>query len=134
MPLLIGCLLVTGIGRYRLFYFLRAETVRCSAIVGDIDLIKVNPKVDVYNAESSEILLFDDGIQVKGQKSQREPKAKPEEKFGSKSANKSQIQRVVTDIAMLQKTNQKFEYITAPIAQQGQDMLPFSCSGKSPDN
>lgn len=100
----------------------------------DIDLIKVNPKVDVYNAESSEILLFDDGIQVKGQKSQREPKAKPEEKFGSKSANKSQIQRVVTDIAMLQKTNQKFEYITAPIAQQGQDMLPFSCSGKSPDN
>ncbi|MBV8886047.1 MAG: hypothetical protein JO235_18915 [Chroococcidiopsidaceae cyanobacterium CP_BM_RX_35] len=55
----------------------------------DIELIKVNPRVDVYNAESSEILLFDDGIQVKGQKSHREPKAKRKARFGSKSANKS---------------------------------------------
>ena len=75
----------------------------------DIELIKVNSKVDIYNAESPEILLFDDGIQVKGQKSHREPKAKPEGKLDSKSTNKSQTQRVITDIAMLQKANQKFE-------------------------
>lgn len=42
----------------------------------DIELIEVNPQVEIYNAESAEILLFDDGIQVKGQKSHREPKAK----------------------------------------------------------
>lgn len=39
----------------------------------DIKQIKVNSKVDIYNPESAEILLFDDGIQVKGQKSHREP-------------------------------------------------------------
>ena len=89
----------------------------------DIELIEVNPKVDIYNTESSEILLFDDGIQVKGQKSHREPKAKPKGKFGSKSADKSPTQRVITDIAMLQKANQKFEYITAPITRHGQDLL-----------
>ncbi len=72
------------------------------------------------------ILLFDDGIQVKGQKSHREPKAKPEGRLGSKSTDKSQTQRVVTDIAMLQKANQKFEYITAPIAQHGQDLLSLA--------
>jgi len=89
----------------------------------DIELIEVNPKVDIYNTESSEILLFDDGIQVKGQKSHREPKVKPKGKFGSKSADKSPTQRVITDIAMLQKANQKFEYITAPITRHGQDLL-----------
>ena len=35
-------------------------------------VIEVNPKVDIYNPESKEILLFDDGIQVKRQKSQRQ--------------------------------------------------------------
>ena len=92
----------------------------------DIELIKVNPKVDIYNRESPEILLFDDGIQVKGQKSHREPKAKLEGKLGSKSAGKSPAQRVVTDIAMLQKANRKFEYITAPITRHGQDLLSLA--------
>ena len=84
----------------------------------DIELIEVNSKVDIYNTELPEILLFDDGIQVKRQKSHREPKAKQEVRFGSKRDGKSQSQRVITDIAMLQKANRKFEYITAPIAQQ----------------
>jgi len=92
----------------------------------DIELIEVNPKVDIYDKESSEILLFDDGIQVKGQKSHRELKAKLGEKFCRKSASKSPTQRVITDIAMLQKANQKFEYITAPITQQGQDLLSLA--------
>lgn len=92
----------------------------------DIELIKVNPRVDIYNSESSEILLFDDGIQVKGQKSHRHPKVKLQGEFDSKSADKSPNQRVITDIAMLQKANRKFEYITAPIAQHGQDLLSLA--------
>ena len=32
----------------------------------DIELIKVNPGVDIYKSESSEILLFDDGIPRQG--------------------------------------------------------------------
>jgi len=32
-------------------------------------VVRVNPKVDLYDSEEKEILLFDDGIQVKSQKS-----------------------------------------------------------------
>ncbi len=34
--------------------------------------LMVNPQIDLYNAQQKEILLFEDGILVKGQKSERE--------------------------------------------------------------
>ena len=38
-------------------------------ILGKTDIeVEVNPKVDIYSSASTKILLFDDGIQVKGQK------------------------------------------------------------------
>jgi hypothetical protein len=40
--------------------------------------VRVNPKVDIYDPEEQEILLFDDGIEVKSQKSKRQPKDKQE--------------------------------------------------------
>jgi hypothetical protein len=92
----------------------------------DIELIEVNPKVDIYNPDLPEILLFDDGIQVKGQKSSRQPKAKQGEEPESKSAQKFHNQRVITDLVMLQKAEQKFEYITAPIERHGQDLLSLA--------
>jgi len=42
--------------------------------------LKVNSKVDIYHPEQKEILLFDDGIQVKGQK----PKGKRQARIGEK--------------------------------------------------
>jgi len=89
----------------------------------DIELVEVNPKVDIYNSEAPEILLFAQGIQVKEQKSHRQPKVKLGEKFGSKSAHKSQNKSVITDIVMLQKANRKFEYIAAPIDEHGRMAL-----------
>lgn len=92
----------------------------------DIKVVKVNLNVDIYNPESAEVMLFDDGIQVKGQKSSRQPKAKLGEESDSKSAHKSKNKSVITDIVMLQKANRKFEYIAAPIDEHGQDLLSLA--------
>lgn len=67
----------------------------------DLNVVEVNPEVDIYNLESKEILLFDDGIQVKGQKGTRQPKAKPGREFESKSVHKSKTSAVITDIVIL---------------------------------
>ncbi len=40
----------------------------------DQQVVKVNQEIDIYNSKSKEILLFDDGIQVKSQKAQRQQK------------------------------------------------------------
>jgi hypothetical protein len=44
----------------------------------DQNVVQANANVDIYNPEEKEILLFDDGIQVKGQKAERYPKLKQE--------------------------------------------------------
>lgn len=97
----------------------------------DIELIGVNPKVDIYDSGAAEILLFDDGIQVKGQKSSRHSKAKPEKEFDSRSTHAFKSKSVITDIAMLQKANQKFEYIAAPIDAHGQGLLSLASMVKA---
>ena len=87
--------------------------------------LKVNPKVDIYNSEEKEILLFDDGIQVKGQKSQRQPL---EQERGDKRQGtlKTKTPAVVTDVVLLQRATVGFEYIAAPINQVGSDLLSLS--------
>jgi hypothetical protein len=86
-------------------------------------VVKVNPKVDIYNPEEKEILLFDDGIQVKGQTASRQPKTK--EGLGNKSQDtlKSKTPAVTTDIVLLQKATGGFEYIASPINGAGEDEL-----------
>jgi len=49
------------------------ESVRETLSKTQGSTLKVNPKVDIYNPEEKELLLFDDGIQVKGQKAQMQP-------------------------------------------------------------
>jgi len=39
-------------------------------------VVRVNPKVDLYDSEEKEILLFDDGIQVKEPKAKRQSPSK----------------------------------------------------------
>lgn len=84
--------------------------------------VKVNPEVDIYNSEQKEILLFDDAIQVKGQKDKRQPKAKLEQLKGQSSL-KSKTSAVITDVVLLQKATRGFEYIAAPIDEAGQELL-----------
>lgn len=96
------------------------------ATLGQVDQlgIRVNPKVDIYNPESKEILLFDDGIQVKGQKAQRQK----ESEQGNNSSNPLQvtISAITTDIVIRQKATAGFEYIAAPINANGEDLLSLA--------
>jgi predicted NAD/FAD-binding protein len=47
------------------------QTVQESLESSISEQIQIKKSVEIYNVEESEILLFDDGIQVKGQKSER---------------------------------------------------------------
>ena len=80
----------------------------------------MNAKVDIYNPEEKEILLFDDGIQVKSQKASRQPKSKQENK--SQKLLEQKTPAITTDLVILQKATTGFEYIAAPINAKGEDL------------
>lgn len=69
--------------------------------------------------------MFDDGIQVKGQKAQRQA---PSKNWGDKrqATVKTKTPAVNTDVVLLQKATEGFEYIAAPINQVGSDLLSLS--------
>jgi hypothetical protein len=82
----------------------------------------VNSKVDIYNPEEEEILLFDDGIQVKGQKETRQPMEdvlplEPVEGCESKKI------RITSSVIMVEKNDGGFEYITGVIDEEGEELL-----------
>lgn len=81
----------------------------------------VNSEVDIYNPQEPEILLFDDGIQVKGQKSERHKSGKAHETKLTQDTLKPKTPAVNIDLVMLQKSSGGFEYITAPLQQNGQE-------------
>jgi hypothetical protein len=88
------------------------------------DALTVNAKVDIYNPEEKEILFFDDGIQVKSQKAERQPKSKPENK--SQKLLEQKTPAITTDLVILQKATTGFEYIAAPINALGEDLLSLA--------
>ncbi len=90
------------------------------------DVVKVNPKIDIYNSQEKEILLFDDGIQVKGQKDQRESQARLAKEVTVQAPLKSKTPAVTTDIVLLQLAKGNFEYIAAPINEVGEDLLSLT--------
>ncbi len=71
----------------------------------------VASEVDIYEAKAAEILLFDDGIQVKEQKAKRDKQAI------------KQKSRVNTDVAMLQKRDGTYQYLIAGISEQGEEIF-----------
>ncbi len=71
--------------------------------------MKVNSKIDIYNSQEKEILLFEDGIQVKGQKDQRESPARLAKEDTVQAPLKSKTPTVTTDIVMWQKATGEFE-------------------------
>ena len=81
-------------------------------------------KVDIYTPEQPEILVFEDGIQVKRQKSERvSPEATP-----PKPPQESQTpprKRVNTDVVLLQTATGGFEYAIAPMQADGTPLLPL---------
>lgn len=95
----------------------------------DSDVVKVNPQVEIYNPEETEILRFDDGILVKGQKPQRQKKPKQGDK--SRTPLRTTTSVISTDIILLQKATSQFEYIAAPINASGENLLNLASVAKA---
>ncbi len=80
--------------------------------------LTVNPQIDLYTPQSEEILLFEDGILVKRQKSERDSGAELQ-KSKKKLAAEGQAKKYShTDVVLLQKAQGGYEYLTTPINAQ----------------
>lgn len=100
------------------------KNTRVTLADSDSNVVKINQKLDIYNSTEKEILLFDDGIQVKGQKAQRLDKKHQGEK--SRNLFKASTPAIITDLVILQKSTTEFEYIAAPINANGEDWLSLA--------
>lgn len=88
-------------------------------------LIPVQTTVDLYDKSSEEILLFEDGIGVKAQSQQRQSQAKRDNSSPLALAVSASRTTVLTDIVLLQIAPQTFEYLSAPITEVGEDLMPL---------
>jgi hypothetical protein len=75
--------------------------------------------VDIYSKQQAEVLLFDDGIQVKEQKAKRDSK------------EVKQKTRVNTDVAMLERRNGTYQYLSAGIDKEGEEIVSLQESVKA---
>lgn len=89
-------------------------------------MVKINSSVNIYDAEEEETLLFDDAIQVKSQKAERQPKAESVKGKKDQSTPKAKTPAIITDIVLLQLATGEFEYITAPTDAVGEDLLSLA--------
>ena len=86
------------------------------ALVGhEFDRIRINTAVDIYDANESEILLFDDGIQVKGQRENRRKKNQQHDIKALDTEEETKSPRVNTDVVVLERGSGTFEHIIAPL-------------------
>ncbi|MBK8754830.1 MAG: hypothetical protein IPL99_25815 [Candidatus Competibacteraceae bacterium] len=83
---------------------------------------KIKEEIEIYNPKSREILVFEDAIQVRGQKLNRVHK-----QIVKKDSHLNDVKKksspVFANIIMLQKKNKEFEYMMAPINDQGQEII-----------
>jgi hypothetical protein len=94
-----------------------------SRVVG---LPEVNGQVDVYDRLGAEILLFEDGIQVKQQKEKRVGRSEAESGLEEMVNEVSKRSRVNTDVFLLQKSNGAFEYLSAGIDRAGNESVSLA--------
>ena len=92
----------------------------------ELSFPEIQEKINLYDSESREILVFEDAIQVRGQKENRVHKHKDSEERPIQPAeNKKKSPPVFTNVVMLQNKDQGFEYIVVPINEQGEEMVPL---------
>jgi len=82
---------------------------------------KIQKKTDLYGSKSREILVFEDAIQVRGQKENRVRKHEVIEDKPDKIPGTRKSSPVSTNVVMLEKKDKEFEYIVAPINERGQE-------------
>jgi hypothetical protein len=96
----------------------------------ELSFPKIQDNIDLYDSNSREIAVLEDAIQVHGQKENRFHKQKVNEEKPVdrvekplQPVEKEKSPPVFTNIAMLQKKNQEFEFIVAPIDEKGQETV-----------
>jgi hypothetical protein len=83
------------------------------------EFLTANRKLDIYDPQQEEILVFDDGIQVKGQKENRIRNSSTIEKHDQQLEEEvDKANWLNTNIAILQTGSGKFEYLVAPLADE----------------
>ena len=93
--------------------------------IAEKTLIPVQTTIDLYGKSSEEILLFEDGIGVKAQSQQRQSPAKGKNSSLRDLGVSAPRTTVLTDIVLLQTARQMFEYLSAPITELGEDLMPL---------
>lgn len=93
---------------------------------GVVGLPEVNGQVDVYDRLGAEILLFEDGIQVKQQKESRVRWSEAESGLEEIVGEFPKRSRVNTDVFLLQKSNGAFEYLSAGIDSAGKESVSLA--------
>lgn len=88
-------------------------------------LISVETDINLYDKSSEEILLFEDGIGVKAQSQQRQSQARLNNPSPLGLPVSAPRATVVTDIVLLQTAPQTFEYLSAPITELGEELMPL---------
>ena len=118
----------------------RALTEETQTILSDgtKKLPRINPRANLYEAKEKEILLMDDAIQVKGQKTTRdrqepqEPQENQLVEWDSQPGEAAEPRRWVrTNVLVLEKNQGGFEYITEVIDAEGNELLPVADIVKS---
>jgi hypothetical protein len=97
----------------------------------ELKMPSIKKKVDIYESNEKEILIFDDGIQVKGQKANREKRKGMEKSDGNNKAYENKGKKVNTDVMMLEKKDGDFEYITGVINAKGSESISLEDIVKS---
>jgi hypothetical protein len=97
-----------------------------TSLSGGVGLPEVNGQVDVYDRLGAEILLFEDGIQVKQQKEKRVRRIEAESGFEKMIDEVDKRSRVNTDVFLLQKRNGAFEYLSAGIDGAGNESVSLA--------
>lgn len=87
--------------------------------------ILIAPQVDIYDPLQEEILLFDDGIGVKKQKTNRDKKSELVRSEPEATSPKQKRKTVITDVVLLQTPKGSFESLTSPIDNEGQSLIPL---------
>lgn len=96
-----------------------------------LEMPKVNPEVNIYEPKNKEILYYDDGIQVKGQK---ESRRKNGDKSSINDIETSKVQNrlsVHTNVIMLEKKGGDYKYIASGIDNVGNEVIPIEAVAKS---
>ncbi len=123
---------IRGIVVYKASELSNEIATKANTILKDesVKMPDVNSNVDIYNSEEKEIILFDDGIQVKGQKETRQSKKEASTIERLEQCDRKKI-RINSNVIMLEKKEGGFEYITGVIDEEGEELLPLEEVAKS---